>query len=254
MKKSLNRQDFWRHIKPYMKIETGIVLLTGMLICMGIGYLFYDSWISGVCLLPMDLLGCHCYDLWKKKREQQQMLLEFKELLYTLSANLKTGYSVENAWFGAEKDMKLLYPQGSMMIKELNIITSQLHINVPVEKAVDAFAERAGLEEIQSFAEVLGTAKRSGGNLVHMMDKTANIIASRIETEQEIQTILSGKQMEQRIMCCMPVLMLLYLKITNPGYLDIMYHNWLGITVMTICLASTGIAAYWGSRIIGIEV
>lgn len=221
---------------------------------MSIGYLFYDTWIGGICLSPACVLLCRYYDRWKAKRNQRQVLSEFKELLYTLSANLKTGYSVENAWVGARKDMILLYPQGSVISRELDMIASQLQLNVPIEKAVNAFAERMGLEEIQSFAEVLSTAKRSGGNLVHMMDKTANIIAEKIEVEQEIQTILSGKQMEQRIMCGMPILMLLYLKLTNPGYLDSMYHNWFGIIVMTVCIIGTGIAAYWGSRIVGIEV
>lgn len=254
MKKSLYRPGIWRHIKPYVKIETLAVSLAGILICMIMGYLFYDTWIGGICLSPGAVLLCHFYSRWKERRKKKQTLLEFKELLYTLSANLKTGYSVENAWLGARKDMSLLYPQESRIMNELDIIASQLHLNVPIEKAVNAFAERTGLEEIQSFAEVLSTAKRSGGNLVHMMDKTANIIAEKIEVEQEIQTILSGKQMEQRIMCGMPVLMLLYLKLTNPEYLDNMYHNWFGIIVMTFCIIGTGIAAYWGSRIVGIEV
>ena len=254
MRKNLSKPDIWKHIKPYMKIETLLVALTGIFICMIIGYLFYDTWIGGVCLSPACVMFCRFYSRWKEKRNKRQMLSEFKELLYTLSGNLKTGYSVENAWLGARKDMSLLYPQGSVILHELDIIASQLHLNVPIEKAVDAFAERTGLDEIQSFAEVLSTAKRSGGNLVHMMDKIASIIAEKIEVEQEIQTILSGKQMEQRIMCGMPILMLLYLKVTNIGYLDSMYHNWLGIIVMTFCLIGTGIAAYWGSRIVGIEV
>lgn len=254
MRKNLSKPDIWKYIKPYMKIETLLAALTGILICMIIGYLFYDTWIGGVCLSPACVMFCRFYGRWKEKRNKRQMLSEFKELLYTLSANLKTGYSVENAWLGARKDMSLLYPQGSVILYELDIIASQLHLNVPIEKAVEAFAERTGLEEIQSFAEVLSTAKRSGGNLVHMMDKIASIIAEKIEVEQEIQTILSGKQMEQRIMCGMPILMLLYLRVTNAGYLDSMYHNWLGIIVMTFCIIGTGIAAYWGSRIVGIEV
>lgn len=214
----------------------------------------YDSWIGGICLSPACILICHSYHRWKKKRKTRQTLMEFKELLYALSANLKTGYSVENAWIGAREDLSLLYSRESEIIKELDIITAQLKLNVPIEKAVAAFAERSGLEEIQSFAEVLSTAKRSGGNLVHMMDKTASIIAEKIEVEQEIQTILSGKRMEQRIMCGMPFLMLMYLKITNPEYLEPLYHSWFGIIVMTLCFIGTGIAAYWGSRIVGIEV
>lgn len=231
-----------------------MVMLTGILGCMGLGYLFYDSWFGGSCLLPGIVLLFRWYENWKRKRENNRLRLEFKELLYALSANLRTGYSMENAWIAAEKDMHLLYPQGCRISKELESVTGQLHLNVPIEKAVHDFAERNKLEEIQSFAEVLATAKRSGGNLVHMMEKTATVIAEKIELEQEIQTMLSGKRLEQRIMCGMPILMLLYLRLTNPSYLSCMYHNWIGIILMTVCMVGTAIVAYWGSRIVGIEV
>ena len=110
------------------------------------------------------------------------------------------------------------------------------------------------MEEIESFAELLSTAKRSGGNLVHMMDKAIGILTEKMEVEQEIQTMLSGKKLEQRIMCGMPIFMLLYLRITNPLYLAGLYHNWVGVLVMTACLVATCIAACWGARLIRIEV
>lgn len=231
-----------------------IVVLLGILGCLGTGYLFYDSWIGGVCLLPAVVIVCRRYEAWKKKRKNARMLLEFKELLYALAANLRTGYAMENAWIAAGKDMLLLYPQGCLLSGELEMVGRQLRLNVPIEKAIREFAGRSCLEEIESFSEVLSTAKRSGGNLVHMMEKTVTVITEKIELEQEIQTMLSGKRLEQKIMCGMPVFMLVYLKLTNPSYLNCMYHNWIGISIMTICLAGTGIAAYWGSRIVGIEV
>ena len=55
-------------------------------------------------------------------------------------------------------------------------------------------------------------------------------------------------------MCGMPVLMLLYLRVTNPIYLEPLYHNGLGIILMTGCLIGTLLAAYWGNRLVGIEV
>lgn len=231
-----------------------MVILLGMLGCLGTGYLFYDSWIGSICLLPAVVILCRWYGAFRKRRQKAHMLLEFKELLYALAANLRTGYAMENAWIAAGKDIQLLYPQGCLLSGELEMVAAKLHLNVPIEKAVREFAQRSCLEEIDSFAEVLATAKRSGGNLVHMMEKTITVITEKIELEQEIQTMLSGKRLEQRILCGMPILMLLYLRLTNPSYLNCMYHNWIGISIMTVCLAGTGIAAYWGSRIVGIEV
>lgn len=182
------------------------------------------------------------------------MRLEFKDLLYTLASGLRAGYSMENAWMNAEQDMELLYPEKSVLRKVMHKVSSQIHVNIPIETAVMDMAEECELEEIDSFAESLTTAKRSGGNLALMMDKIAGIIAEKIEVDQEIQTMLSGKVLEQRIMSGMPILMLLYMRLTNAEYMAGLYHNAVGILVVTICMLLTGAAYIWGSRIIRIEV
>ncbi len=254
MKKNLNRQVVWKHIRNCLRPESLIGLGIGIAGCLILGYLFYDSWLGAVGLSPLVVIVKRYYRKWSLRRRRQELLSEFKELLYTLSANLKTGYSIENAWINAGKDLRLLYPQGSILAEEAELAAAQLKLNVPIEKAIYHFAKRCDEEVIYRFASVVETAKRSGGNLVHMLDKTIHVITEKIEVDQEIQTILSGKKMEQRIMCVMPVGMLLYLKLTNPSYLEIMYHNWLGIWIMSVCMIGTGLAVWWGNRIVEIEV
>lgn len=204
--------------------------------------------------MPVFLLLFRAYERWKKNREMQEMRMEFKDMLYALSSGLKAGYSIENAWVSAERDMELLYSEESFLSTEISRVTMQLRMNVPIESAIQEMADVCKLEEIYSFAEVLNTAKRSGGNMVKMMEKTANIIAEKIEVEQEIRTMLSGKKMEQRIMSIMPFFLLLYLRVTNAEYMQSLYHNAAGIMIMTVCLVGTVIAMAWGNRIVRIEV
>ena len=48
--------------------------------------------------------------------------------------------------------------------------------------------------------------------------------------------MIAQKKLEQKVMNVMPVFLLFYLDITSPGYLDVLYHNILGVIFMTICL------------------
>ncbi len=239
--------------KRFTGSEIGVWIIS---LCMvgGIGYLFYDSWIGSVCLIPFAYFIVRWYMQWREGKQEQKKRREFKELLYALSANLRAGYSMENAWIVAGDDLQIIYSEGYLLQPEMERVKNQLHLKISLEQAVQEFARRNPLEEIESFAELLSTAKRSGGNLVHMMDKAIAILTEKMEVEQEIQTMLSGKKLEQRIMCGMPIFMLLYLRMTNPLYLAGLYHNWIGVLVMTACLVATCIAACWGARLIRIEV
>ena len=55
-------------------------------------------------------------------------------------------------------------------------------------------------------------------------------------------------------MSMMPAGIILYLQITSPGFLSVLYGNPFGICAMTVCVAIYG-AAYWmGRKIVDIEV
>lgn len=75
---------------------------------------------------------------------------------------------------------------------------------------------------------------------------SANQIGRQIELRQEIQMLLGGKKMELAVMKVMPFGILLYIDMGNPGYFDPLYHNLLGVIIMTGCLA-----AYLGAYLLG---
>lgn len=52
-------------------------------------------------------------------------------------------------------------------------------LNIPIEQAFYQYAVESGTEEILDFAEILKFAKRSGGNMSHIIDNTANIITEK---------------------------------------------------------------------------
>ena len=113
--------------------------------------------------------------------------------------------------------------------------------------------ERA-LEDIENFASVLYTAKRSGGDLGNVIQKVARMLGDKIDVKKEIEATLAAKKSEQMIMSLMPAGIILYLQLASPGFLDILYGNPFGICAMTVCLTVYG-AAYWmGKRIVEIEV
>ena len=71
---------------------------------------------------------------------------------------------------------------------------------------------------------------------------------------EAIQTEISGKKMEQKLMNLMPLFILLYVSFSFEGYLDGMYHNTLGILVMTACLAAYAGAYLLSEKIMAISV
>ena len=60
--------------------------------------------------------------------------------------------------------------------------------------------------------------------------------------------------MEQRVMVCIPLGIVMYLKLTSQGFVDVLYGNIIGIIVMTLCLIVYAAAVFISVKIVDIKV
>ena len=79
-------------------------------------------------------------------------------------------------------------------------------------------------------------------------------MGEKIDVEREITTLVSGKKLELKIMTMIPLGMVLYMKISFPEFLDVLYGNIAGVIIMSICLLVYVVAYELGRRIVEIEV
>lgn len=228
--------------------------IEGLLIIGFLSYIFYQSLIAFIILLP----GCVFILREKKKRKiaQQKMELnnQFKEGILAISAALKAGYSMENACREACKDMQLLYGEHAFISKELAQITTGIANNVTIEKLWENLGVRSDLTDIKDFAEIFVIAKRSSGNINTIIRNTVKIMSDKIEVKRDIQTLISAKKFEQRIMNMIPFFIIIFISISSPGFFHVLYHNVVGVITMTICLILYVIAYIIAKKIIEIEV
>lgn len=228
--------------------------LEGIALVAMIGYFFYQSWIACLCLLPLLLLFMREKKKELAKKRGQELSIQFKDLLLTVSANLKAGYSVENAFRESYRDMQMLYGTESPICQEIRRIITGLENNIVLEKLLYSLGQRSHEPDIMQFADVFMIAKRSGGNMTDILAKTAAVIEQKIETDKEIRLMISAKKMEQKIMNMVPFLIIFYVGTTSKGFFDVLYHNVIGITIMTVCLGLYGAAYLLSKRIVEIEV
>ena len=143
---------------------------------------------------------------------------------------------------------------GSDILDEFRYIESQLRLSVPVEELFLDLGKRSGVEDIENFAAVFYTAKRTGGDMTQVLQKVARMLGDKIEVKKEIEATLATKKAEQMVMSIMPAGIICYLKLTSPGFLDVLYGNPFGICAMTVCMGIYGLSYWLGVKIVDIEV
>lgn len=188
------------------------------------------------------------------EKRKKQLQRQFKDLLNNVSANLYSGYSMENSFLRAKKEIEMIYGEGADMRNEIIKMEMQLKNNVQLEKIILDLGIRSGVEDIKTFSDVFASAKRSGGNYKEMIQNICEIITVKTDIEQEISTLIAGKMMEQKIMSLIPFGIVTYISMTSPGYFDSLYHNIFGISIMTVCLCIYLTSVYLSAKIVDIKV
>lgn len=188
------------------------------------------------------------------EKRRKELKLQFKDAVQGIAAALAAGYSAENAFREARKDLQLIYAKNTDMVQELSAMERKLDANQTIEAAVEDFAKRSGLPEAETFGEIFAVGKRSGGDLIGIMQDTADTITQMIETERQASMALASRKYEQKVMNLVPFAMILYLRIGCPGFLDPLYGNLAGICVMTASLGIYLAAWHMGKGLLNIEV
>ena len=246
------QEDYSNYVFTLQEIAVHVISKGAFLAI--VSYLFYDSFIAWILMLPVIFFSLKKKSSILCKRRKQRLEMEFKELILFVSSNLQAGHSVENAFREAYRDISLLFGKDSLMAKEMYLLQQKLSNNEQLENILLNLSKRSGVEDIKAFAEIFQIAKRSGGDICSIISNTAQIISDKQAVRKDIETVMSEKILEQKIMRYIPFMIIFYISITSDGYFEPLYHNILGWIIMTACMGVYIIACKLSDKILDIEI
>jgi pilus assembly protein CpaF len=252
----LKARENWRQQALAFRFSSRAIpgIIQGAGIAVLFGRLFYDSWMAVVLASPVMIAWVILQRKRRTDRDRRVVGIQFKDAMLSVLTDMKAGYSVENAFVDARKDMELLYGKKSLICMHLEKISKGIKNNIPIETLVHTFGKESDNADIQDFSQVFTVAKRSGGNMTAVMERTIGVISKKIEVEKEIEVLISAKRMEARIMNCVPFFIILYVNFTSGDFFAPLYHNVFGIVTMSVCLAIYIAAYLMSEKIVNIKV
>lgn len=220
---------------------------------MAVARLFYDSFVAAFAFVPFYYFFAKYANDMKRKKRKQELTGQFLRSVISVSSCLSAGMSAENSFAASYRDMAKMYGKRSQIVRELEIINSRVATGQRLEKELQEFAKRSGIEEIHDFAVVFSTAKENGTDLSTVISSCTRIMEDRIASENEARVLIRAKQYEQRIMCLTAPGILVYLRLSSGSYIEVLYHNTFGILVMTACLIVCVLAFLLGERMVSFD-
>ena len=220
-----------------------------------LGYVFYRNFLLAI---AFSLLAFVCVKIFNRniiRKRKSELMYQFRDALTSIASSLASGIVIEKAFEESIRDLRILYPSSKVMIiDEINSIVLKKRNGVELEHSLLDFARRANLPCVTDFVDVFVASNRTGGKSVEIVRKSITMINDKIEVEKEIETLISGKKFEQRLLSVAPAGFVVLLSFIAGDYLQPMFTTVGGHIVMTIVLGIMFASYLISNHITNIEV
>lgn len=141
-------------------------------------------------------------------------------------------------------------PIGSEFKNTFNL----LNYGYDMRLAIMQMAEQTPTVAMLAFSSAVLLQKETGGNLSENLEKVSHVLRARFKLARKIKTISAESRMSAWILVLSPFILFLGLSVINPGYVEPLYTDPRGMTLVSGGIVSLFFGAMWIRQIINFQV
>ncbi len=174
-------------------------------------------------LFPSLVLGLAAFFVpqgilfWAKKRRALAFNMQLTGFINILNNSLKAGYALPMALEVVRSEMK------NPMRQEMTILTQELRLGVPLEKAMRNLHKRLPSEDLDLIITAIVVAERVGGQLTNVLGGLETTIRERYKVNGKIKALTAQGKMEGLIVGFLPVFIATAITLIDPKMMEPMF-------------------------------
>lgn len=224
--------------------ETIVFYVVLAITSIAISMLFYRNVICAVVFIPFVKKLKQLTEDELNARRRRAFISQFKDELFVLSTAIGAGRSMKDAIGESIPSLREIYGEDCILGRELELMYERM--DKGGENDVQVLYElgiTSGVEDVIDFVSVYSICKRTGASLIVAINKAAGVIIDKMTIDKEIREIIKRKEGEGMIILIMPAIIILFLNISSPDYIDPLYSTLAGRLIMT-CVIGAVIGIY----------
>lgn len=209
-------------------------------LAMALGFLLAD-WIGLLLMIFIPPLALRLYIAVLYQRRIKRMIEQLPQLLDHTVRSLKSGRTLSDAVMGG------IEASEDPLKKAMGRVQRNVQLGVDLPDAVSDFAELYEQDELRMFALGLKVNHRYGGNASELLENLIKLIRERDQGARQLRALTGETRMTAWVLGSLPLLLVSYFMLTNPGYMLGMWNDASGqhMLISAAVLQVIGSLALW---------
>lgn len=191
----------------------------------GVGWIYFSN--SYLVFLPL-ILSKKVVDIWEYVEMRQlslRRLEQFQLFLDAAASFMNSGNSLERTCYLSCNQICQIHGDDLPVVKHLTTAEMQFKNGTPTIQVISDLFKSFEIHEAIVSAEAVKLLTVKGGNIGNYFAQLSGIIHEKFETNKEIQIVRTQKQNEALLVCFLPILFFLFLKLSSPDFVEPLYTS-----------------------------
>ena len=137
---------------------------------------------------------------------------------------------------------------------EFAATVDEINLGLTMDEAMENLCERVPIADLRFFSIAVLVQKETGGNIGEILDNISRLIRERIEFKRHVAALTAEGRLSAVVLISLPILMFLYMYMTNYEYLSMLWTEKLGHYMVFGAIIMQIIGSYVIKRIVDIEI
>jgi len=184
---------------------------------------------------------------FRVRRRNRAFEDQLPEILTTIAATLKAGHSFKQ---GMQAVVDEAHPPAS---DELKRVLAETGLGRPMDDALQEMADRTCSENFAFAITAVTIQRQVGGSLAGLFDMVADTVRQRQQFARKIRGLTAMGRMSAYVLIGLPFFIALAITVTNPGYMDPLYHTSFGHMMLGAGLLMMALGSLILNRIVSFK-
>ena len=167
----------------------------------------------------------------KRKKRLKKFLQLLPDALDLMARGLSAGHAFTEALQMVSTEMP------EPIASEFRKTYDEQNLGLSLKLALENLVQRVPLLDLRMCVTAIMIQRETGGNLSELLEKVAYTIRERFRIMEDLKTLTLSSRWSAWLLCALPIFLAVYMTAMNPTYMEVMWRDPRGHTLLFIAAA-----------------